>query len=105
MGEYEITYNLYDFTDQCLIYHLFLNHCKEKFVESPTLVMIFDKDVLHITAMNEGGIYSKFKSLENSWKQKYYSKLKMDDFKSIVDFIAAVSDSFDGLDLVLSIYE
>jgi hypothetical protein len=102
MGGYEIMYNLYDFTDQCLIYHLFLVHCQEKFVESSTLVMIFDKDVLHITAMNEGGIYSKFKSLENSWKHKYYSKLKMDDFKSIVDFIAAVSDSFDGLDLVLS---
>ena len=102
MGGYEIMYNLYDFTDQCLIYHLFLVHCQEKFVESSTLVMIFDKDILHITAMNEGGIYSKFKSLENSWKQKYYSKLKMDDFKSIVNFIAAMSDSFDGLDLVLS---
>ena len=101
IGEYEIMYNLYDFSDQCLIYHLFLVHCKEKFVESSTLVMIFDKNTLHITAMNEGGIYTKFKSLENSWKNKYYSKLKMDDFKSLVDFISAISDSFDGLDLVL----
>ena len=102
MGEYEIMYNLYDFSDQCLIYHLFLIHCKEKFVESSTLIMIFDKNVLHVTAMNEGGIYTKFKSLENTWKHKYYTKLKMDDFKSIVDFISAVSDTFDGLDLVLT---
>ena len=101
MGEFEIMYNLYDFSDQCLIYHLFLVHCKEKFIESSTLVMIFDKNILHITAMNEGGIYKKFKSLENSWKHKYYSKLKMDDFKSLVDFISAISDTFDGLDLVL----
>ena len=101
IGDFEIMYNLYDFSDQCLIYHLFLIHCQEKFVESSTLVMIFDKDNLHITALNEGGIYTKFKSLENGWKKKYYSKIKMDDFKSIVEFIAAVSDSFDGLDLVL----
>ena len=101
MGDFEIMYNLYDFSDQCLIYHLFLVHCQEKFVESSTLVMIFDKDNLHITALNEGGIYTKFKSLENGWKRKYYSKIKMDDFKSIVEFISAVSDSFDGLDLVL----
>ena len=66
MGEYEIMYNLYDFTDQWLIYHLFLIHCQVKFVESSTLVLIFDKNNLYITAMNEGGIYSKFKSLENS---------------------------------------
>ena len=101
IGEYEIIYNLYDFSDQCLIYHLYLAHCHTKFVGSSTLVMIFDKDCLHITALNEGGIYSKFKSLENTWKHKYYSKLKMDDFKSISEFITALSDSFDGLDLVL----
>ena len=101
MGEFEIMYNLYDFSDQCLIYHLFLVHCKEKFVESSTLVMIFDKNSLHLSALNEGGIFTKFKSLENSWKHKYYSKLKMDDFKSLVDFISALSDTFDGLDLVL----
>ena len=101
IGGYEIEYNLYDFCDQCLIYHLFLNHIQQKFVESSTLVLIFDKYAVNISALNEGAIYNKFKSLENSWKKKYYSKLKMDDFKSIVDFIAAISDSFDGLDLVL----
>ena len=101
MGEYQIIYNLYDFSDQCLIYHLFLNHCQENFVESSTLVMIFDKDTLHVTAMNEGGIFTKFKSLENEWKHKYYSKLKIDDFQNIVGFISKLSDYFDGLDLVL----
>ena len=99
--EYELLYNLYDFSDQVLIYHLFLVHCQQKFVGSSTLVLIFDKDNLHVSSMNEGGIYSKFKSLENNWKHKYYSKLKKNDFKSIVEFITAVSDSFDGLDLVL----
>ena len=39
--------------------------------------MIFDKDKLHVTAMSEGGIFTKFKSLENGWKHKYYSKLKI----------------------------
>ena len=101
IGEYELMYNLYDFSDQVLIYHLFLVHCQQKYVESSTLVLIFDKDTLHVTALNEGGIYSKFKNLENEWKYKYYSKLKMDNFKSIVEFITAISDSFDGLDLVL----
>jgi hypothetical protein len=101
LGDYQISYNLYDFSDQCLIYHLFLNHCQENFVESSTLVMIFDKDKLHVTAMSEGGIFTKFKSLENGWKHKYYSKLKIDDFQNIVGFISKLSDYFDGLDLVL----
>ena len=101
IGGFEIEYNLYDFPDQCLIYHLFLNHIQQKYVESSTLVLIFDKYSVHISALNEGAIYNKFNSLENSWKKKYYSKIKMDDFKSIVDFIAAISDSFDGLDLIL----
>ena len=101
IGGYEIEYNLYDFTDQCLIYHLFLNHIQQKYVESSTLVLIFDKYSVQVSALNEGAIYNKFNSLENEWKKKYYSKIKMDDFKSIVDFIAAISDSFDGLDLIL----
>ena len=101
VGGYEIEYNLYDFPDQCLIYHLFLNHIQQKYVESSTLALIFDKHSIHVSALNEGAIYNKFNSLENGWKKKYYSRIKMDDFKSIVDFIAAISDSFDGLDLIL----
>lgn len=101
VGGYEIEYNLYDFPDQCLIYHLFLNHIQQKYVESSTLVLIFDKHSINVSALNEGAIYNKFNSLENGWKKKYYSRIKMDDFKSIVDFIAAISDSFDGLDLIL----
>ena len=101
LSNYTIKYNLYDFTDQCLIYHLFLLHIQEIPVESSTLVMIFDKDALHITALNEGAIYTKFKSLEKNWVDKYYSKIKMDDFKSICNFISNLSDTFDGLDLVL----
>ena len=101
ISNYTIKYNLYDFTDQCLIYHLFLLHIQEISVESSTLVMIFDRDTIHITAMNEGAIYTKFKSLEKNWMEKYYSKIKMDDYKSICDFISNLSDTFDGLDLVL----
>ena len=101
VGEYEVTYNLYDFSDQCLLYHLFLINCQEKYDENSTLVLIFDKNSLHVTAMNEGGLFTKFKSLENNWNEKYYSKLKMDDLNSIVDFIGATSESFEGLDLVL----
>ena len=101
ISNYTIKYNLYDFTDQCLIYHLFLLHIQEISVESSTLVMIFDRDTIHITAMNEGAIYTKFKSLEKNWSEKYYSKIKMDDYKSICDFISNLSDTFDGLDLVL----
>ena len=101
ISNYEIKYNLYDFTDQCLIYHLYLNHIQEIPVESSTLVMIFGHDGLNMTVMNEGAIFNKFKTLEKSWSEKYYSKLKMDDYKSICDFIMALSDTFDGLDLVL----
>ena len=101
LSNYTIKYNLYDFTDQCLIYHLFLLHIQEIPVESSTLVMIFDKEAIHITALNEGAIYTKFKSLEKNWVDKYYSKIKADDFKSICNFISNLSDTFDGLDLVL----
>ena len=101
IANYEIKYNLLDFTDQCLIYHLFLNHIQEKPVESSTLVMIFEKDALHITSLNEGAINDKFKEIEKNWKSRYYSKMKMDDFKSICNFISSLSDTFDGLDLVL----
>ena len=99
--QYQITYNLYDFSDQCLIYHLFLVHCQDVLIENPTLVMIFDKNYVHVTAMNEDSIYYRFKSLESKWKDKYYSKLKNDDLKSITNFIAASFDSFNGIDLVL----
>ena len=101
LDRYKIIYNLYDFSDQCLIYHLFLNHIQEKYVESSTLILLFDKYTVSASSLNEGAIYNKFKSLEKGWRQKYYSNLKMNDFKSIVYFIKAVSDSFDGLDLVL----
>ena len=101
---YEINYNLYDFIDQCLIYHLFLNHIQEIPVESSTLILLFEKDALHITALNEGAIFYKFKELEKNWKSKYYSKLKMDNYKSICNFISSLSDTFDGLDLVLCCY-
>ena len=101
IANYEIKYNLFDFTDQCLIFHLFLNHIQQIPVESSTLVLIFEKEFLHITAMSEGAIYDKFKEIEKNWKSKYFSKIKRDDFKSICHFISSLSDSFDGLDLVL----
>ena len=101
IDDYEFMYNLYDFSDQVLIYHLFLAHCQQKFVESSTLVLIFDKDDIHVTAMNEGAIFTKFKKLESDWNDKYYSKLKNDNYESIVNFIKGISDSFDGFDLVL----
>ena len=104
IANYEIKYNLFDFTDQCLIYHLFLNHIQEKPVESSTLVMIFEKDSLHMTSLNEGAINDKFKEIEKNWKSRYYSKMKMNDFKSICNFISSLSDTFDGLDLVLCHY-
>jgi hypothetical protein len=101
LGKYEINYQLYDFSDQCLIYHLFLNNVQGKKSQNSTLVLIFDKYSLNVTALNDGAIFTKFNSLENSWDKKYYSKLKMDVFKSITDFITAISESFEGLDLVL----
>ena len=101
LGQHEITYQLYDFSDQCLIYHLFLSNLQGKKSQNSTLVLIFDKYSLHVAAMNDGAVYTKFNSLENSWDKKYYSKLKMDNFKSIADFITAISESFEGLDLVL----
>ena len=104
IANYEIKYNLFDFTDQCLIYHLFLNHIQEKPVESSTLVMVFEKDALHMTSLNEGAINDKFKEIEKNWKSRYYSKMKMNDFKSICNFISSLSDTFDGLDLVLCHY-
>ena len=101
LDRFEIKYNLYDFSDQCVIYHLFLNHIQEKYVESSTLFLLFDKFTVSSSAINEGAIFNKFKSLEKGWRQKYYSNLNSNDFNSIVYFIKAISDSFDGLDLVL----
>ena len=98
---YEIKYNLYNFTDQCLIYHLYLNHIQEREIDDSTLVMIFDKNAIHITALNQNVIFNKFKILEKKWKKKYYSDIKFDDIKTVNNFILAVVDTFEGLDLVL----
>ena len=98
---YEIKYNLYNFTDQCLIYHLYLNHIQEREIENSTLVMIFDKNAIHITALNQNVIFNKFKTLEKKWKKKYYSEIKFNDIKTVNNFILAVVDTFEGLDLVL----
>ena len=98
---YEIKYNLYNFTDQCLIYHLYLNHIQEREIDNSTLVMIFDKNAIHITALNQNIIFNKFKILEKKWKKKYYSDIKFDDIKTVNNFILAVVNTFEGLDLVL----
>ena len=98
---YEIKYNLYNFTDQCLIYHLYLNHIQEREMDNSTLVMIFDKNAIHITALNQNVIFNKFKTLEKKWKKKYYSEIKFDDIKTVNNFILAVVNTFEGLDLVL----
>jgi hypothetical protein len=101
ISNYEIKYNLYDFTDQCLIYHLYLNHIQERHLDESTLVMIFDKENIHITALNKGAIFHKFKAFEKNWNAKYYSLIKYDDMESINNFIQAMSGSTGGLDLVL----
>ena len=101
ISNYDIKYNLYDFTDQCLIYHLFLNHIQERALHESTLVLIFDSETIHITALNKGTIFHKFRTLEKNWRAKYYSQIKYDDIKSICNFIKAMSGSFEGFDLVL----
>ena len=101
ISNYEIKYNLYDFTDQCLIYHLYLNHIQERESDNSTLVMIFDKNAIHITGMDKNVIINKFKNLEKKWKTKYYSQIKFDDIKTVCNFIFAVVETFEGLDLVL----
>ena len=101
ISNYEIKYNLYDFTDQCLIYHLFLNHIQERRLDESTLVMIFDSENIHITALNKGAIFHKFKAFEKNWKAKYYSQIKYDDMDSITNFIKAMTNSIGGFDLVL----
>ena len=59
ISNYEIKYNLYDFTDQCLIYHLYLNHIQERESDNSTLLMIFDKNAIHITGMYKNVINNK----------------------------------------------
>ena len=101
ISNYKINYNLYDFTDQFLVYHLFLNYIQEIPVKNNILVIIFGHDDLYMTIMNEGAIYNKFKLLEKNWKDKYYSNLKIDDYQSICNFILALSDTLNEYDLVL----
>ena len=101
ISNYKINYNLYDFTDQFLVYHLFLNYIQEIPVKNNILVIIFGHDDLYMTIMNEGAIYNKFKLLEKNWKDKYYSNLKINDYKSICNFILALSDTLNEYDLVL----
>ena len=101
ISNYELKYNLYDFTDQCLIYHLYLNHIGKKPIDDNTLVMVFDQEALNITAIKEGVIFNKFTILEKNWNSKFFSNIKANDLKSICNFISSVSNSFDGFDLVL----
>ena len=101
ISNFEVKYNLYDFTDQCLIYHLFLNHIQERHLDNSALVMIFDKDTIHITSMNQNVIFNKFKIWEKNLKVKYYSQIKCDEIKTIFNFIKALAESFEGFDLVL----
>ena len=101
ISNYELKYNLYDFTDQCLIYHLYLNHIGKKPMEDNTIVMVFDNESLNITSIREGVIFNKFTILEKKWKSKFFSNIKGNDLKSICNFISSMSNSFDGFDLVL----
>ena len=70
-------------------------------MDNSTLVMIFDKNTIHITALNQNVIFNKFKTLEKKWKKKYYSEIKFDDIKTVNNFVLAVVNTFEGLELVL----
>lgn len=96
-----VSYNLYNFCDQCLIYHLFLCHCKEKIVESSTVFLLLDAENIYVSSFSEGAIFYKFKGLENNWEDRYYSKLNKNNYENIIHFIESINDSFDGLDLAL----
>ena len=108
ISDIKVNYQLYDFSEQCLVNYLFLCNKEKKNIEKSVLLMEFDKLVVNAAVFNEGAILTKLSNKEKSeetgknWKENYLSNININDVNTVVDFIENANDTFEGIDLVLS---
>ena len=111
ISDIKINYQLYDFSEQCLVYYLFLCNKEKKNIEKSVFFMEFDKLVVNAAVFNEGAILTKLsdkektKETEKNWKENYLSNININDVNTVVDFIENANDTFEGIDLVLSVVD
>ena len=92
-----VNVNVKNFCDEALIYHMIKRVSKGESFDNTICSIHFDSNVAQISMFNEGGLFNSIRGFN------YDSSINLiSNFENIKEFISKASDSFDGLDLVLS---
>ena len=92
-----VNVNVKNFCDEALIYHMIKRVSKGESFDNTICSIHFDSNVAQISMFNEGGLFNSFRGFN------YDSSINLiSNFENIKEFILRASDSFDGLDIVLS---
>jgi hypothetical protein len=93
---YNFRNKLFTLNEQTLFYHIHLNINKDSKVGKSILLIEFDKLVANAIIYSKGEIYTK---LQN--KDKNFNNMNINNIDEILDLIKKVSESFDGLDIII----
>ena len=93
---YTFNYKLFSLNEQTLFYHMHLNINKDSKIGKSILLIEFDKLIANALVYSKGEIYTKLKD-----KEKNFNNMNINNIDEILDLIKKVSDSFDGLDIIL----
>ena len=91
-----LNYQIFYFTDLCLIYFLYKSIEEKIYIENSLLLINFDKYTSNVTIFNEGGIYNNLKGFP--YNNNNYEEIK----NNYISFIEKANNSFDGILLVIT---
>ena len=91
-----LNYQIFNFTDVCLIYFLYKSIEEKIYIENSLLLINFDKFTANVAIFNEGGIYNNLKGFP--FNNNNYEEIK-DNFTSFID---KANNSFYGVFLVIT---
>ena len=91
-----LNYQIFYFTDVCLIYFLYKSIEEKIYIENSLLLINFDKYTANVAIFNEGGIYNNLKGFP--FNNNNYEEIK-DNFTSFID---KANNSFYGVFLVIT---
>ena len=93
---YNFRNKLFTLNEQTLFYHIHININKDSKIGKSILLIEFDKLVANAIIYSKGEIYTK---LQN--KDKNFNNMNINNIDEILDLIKKVSESFDGLDIII----
>ena len=98
LEDYNVEYELYDFCEQNLIYHIFLlKHQKIEITQS-ILFLKFEKLVTNFAIYSEGKMSTKL-------KEKIENCDDLNNKENLINFIKKVNDMYKGINVAFSYFD